>query len=86
MSQAKVDRYKEQKAKRKEIMEQERKKRALNRAILIAVIVAVLGGIGTGVGFTIRNQILKAEAAKPDYSTTSYMLSDYAGILEEEAE
>lgn len=85
MSQAKVDRYKEQKANRKAIVEKERKQRKMAKAAWILALVVVLGGVGTGVGLTIRNNILKAEAAKPDYTTDSFVLTDYSGILETEA-
>lgn len=84
MSQEKVDKYKEQKARRKELIEKERKQRKLMKAVSIAILVLVIAGIGTGIGFTIRNQYIKAQNAKPDYSSSSLVVQDMAGILEDE--
>lgn len=84
MSQQKVDKYKEQKAKRKELVEKERKQRKRMKALVIAVVLVVAAGVGTGIGFTIRNQYLKIQNSKPDYSSSSLVLQDMAGILAEE--
>ena len=81
MSQEKVDKYKEQKARRKELVEKERKKRRLGRLAAILILVVVIAGVGTGIGFTIRNQYLKIQAAKPDNSNTSLVIQDMAGLL-----
>ena len=86
MSQEKVDKYKELKAKRKELVEKERRKRKLGRAVAILILVLVIAGVGTGVGFTIRNQYLKAQAAKPDYSSTSLVIQDMSGLLNDMVE
>ncbi len=86
MSQRKVDQYKEQKAKRKELVEKERKQRKRMKAFTIAIVVVVIAGVGTGIGFTIRNQYIKIQNAKPDYSSTSLVVQDMAGILTEETE
>ena len=86
MSQQKVDHYKEQKANRKKIVEKERRNRKLWKAVAILILVLVIAGIGTGVGLTIRNQYIKAQNAKPDYSTSSLVVSDMAGILETDSE
>ena len=84
MSQQKVDKYKEQKAKRKELVEKERKQKKLMRLVTILIAVVVLAGIGTGIGITVRNQYIKAQNAKPDYSSSSLVVQDMAGILTEE--
>lgn len=84
MSQQKVDKYKEQKAKRKELVEKERKQRKRMKALMIAIVVVVIAGVGTGIGFTIRNQYIKIQNAKPDYSSSSLVVQDMAGILTEE--
>ena len=86
MSQQKVDKYKEQKARRKELVEKERKQRKRMRALVIAIVVVVIAGVGTGIGLTIRNQYIKIQNAKPDYSSSSLILQDMAGVLEEESE
>lgn len=46
MSQAKVDRYKEQKANRKTLMKKEKRNRILRRLAALVVCVAVVGFIG----------------------------------------
>ena len=84
MSQQKVDKYKEQKAKRKELVEKERKQKKLMRLVTILIAEVVLAGIGTGIGITVRNQYIKAQNAKPDYSSSSLVVQDMAGILTEE--
>ncbi len=84
MSQRKVDQYKEQKARRKELVEKERKQRKRMKALVIAVVILVAAGVGTGIGFTIRNQYIKIQNAKPDYSSSSLVVQDMAGILTEE--
>ena len=81
MSQEKVNRYKEQKANRKELMAQEKRKKARNRAITVAVAVLVLVGALGAVGLTIRNEYNAYINSLPSYSTTSFVVSDEAGML-----
>ena len=59
MSQEKVDKYKEQKAKRKELVEKERKKRRLGRLAAILILVVVIAGVGTGIGFTLASYTVR---------------------------
>ncbi len=86
MSQQKVDRYKEQKAKRKELVEKERRNRRISRTIAILILVLVVAGVGTGIGLTIRNQYIKHKNSLPNYSSSSLVVQDMAGILTEEEE
>lgn len=81
MSQEKVNRYKEQKANRKELMAQEKRKKARNKAITVAVAVLVLVGALGAVGLTIRNEYNAYINSLPSYSTTSFVVSDEAGML-----
>ncbi len=83
MSQQKVDKYKEQKAKRKELIQKERRNRKIARVVTILVVIVVIAGIGTGIGFTIRNQYIQAQNAKPDYTSNALVIQDMAGVLEE---
>lgn len=85
MSQQKVDKYKEQKARRKELVEKERRQKMRMKIVTILIAVVVLAGIGTGIGLTIRNQYIKIQNSKPDYSSSSLVVQDMAGILETEA-
>ena len=47
MSQQKVDKYKEQKAKRKDLVEKERKQKKLMRLVTILIAVVVLAILGS---------------------------------------
>ena len=84
MSQEKVNKYKEQKANRKELMAQEKRKKARVKAVTIAVAVLVLVGALSAVGLTIRNEYKAYIDSLPSYSTTSFMVPDEAGMLNTE--
>lgn len=84
MSQEKVNKYKEQKANRKELMAQEKRKKARVKAVTIAVAVLVLVGALGAIGLTIRNEYNAYIDSLPSYSTTSFMVSDEAGMLNTE--
>lgn len=81
MSQEKVNKYKEQKANRKELMAQEKRKKA--RAKLIAIVVSVVVAVAAvgAIGLTIRNEYKAYIDSLPTYSTTSFVLTDEAGVL-----
>ena len=49
MSQAKVDRYKEEKKNRKELIAKEKRNHIINVAIVIVIAVAILGWAGVSV-------------------------------------
>lgn len=84
MSQEKVNRYKEQKANRKELIAKEKRKKARMKFITIAVAVVVLVGAVGAIGLTIRNEYNAYINSLPSYSTTSFVLSDEAGVLSTE--
>ena len=84
MSQEKVNKYKEQKANRKELIAQEKRKKARVKAVTIAVAVLVLVGALGAIGLTIRNEYNAYIDSLPSYSTTSFMVSDEAGMLNTE--
>lgn len=86
MSQEKVERYKEQKANRKEILEKERKNKKRTKTIVILSLVLIIGAVGTAIGFTIYNEYQSYLAALPDYSRTVMVLDDWSGMLDEETE
>ena len=87
MSQAKVDRYKEYKKNRKENIAKE-KQNALRERIVGWSVVGVFALFLLGaVAYKGVDAYKKAEAAKPDYTVSSYVLSDMAGLgVEEETE
>lgn len=81
MSQAKVDRYKQEKANRKQIMKKEKAKSIAARTIGAVICVALVGWIGYS-GYT------KWESSRPTKTTeiTTDALSDYLNGLSAEAE
>lgn len=81
MSQEKVNKYKEQKANRKELMAQEKRKKARTRLIAIVISVVVLVGAVGAIGLTIRNEYKAYIDSLPSYSTTSFLVTDEAGVL-----
>lgn len=84
MSQEKVDKYKEQKANRKELMARQKRKRALTKWIAIAIAVIVVAGAIGAIGLTIRNEHNAYINSLPSYSTTSFIVPDEAGMLSTE--
>lgn len=80
MSQAKVDKYKEYKANRKEILAKQKKKKQIDRIIGWAVGIVILGGIGVGIGITGYNSYVRWEAAQPTYTVESKVISDLYGM------
>ena len=89
MSQAKVDKYKDYKKNKKEILAKEKRKQRSSRIITWTIIGVILIGLGTAVGVSIYNQEKARIAAMPDYTDTSLKLMDFSGIRDfgtEEAE
>ena len=70
MSQAKVEKYKEQKANRKQTMKKEKLQRIVRNSIAAVVVVAALGWVGySGVTSIIDN--IPREEVKVDYNAIS---------------
>lgn len=86
MSQEKVDKYKEYKKNRKEILAKQKKVKKVKTATAWAVAVLILAGLGTAVGVTIYNQHQAKLASLPNYNASSFMLDDLVGVLETEPE
>lgn len=86
MSVEKVNKYKEDKKNRKAILEKEKKKKRLYRiggwtagAVIVIALVAMLG-------LTAKNSYNDYLASRPDYNSTSLVISDMTGILDETEE
>ena len=76
MSQAKVDRYKEQKANRKEIMKKEKRMRTLRNSVITLVIVALLGWISFSVYQMMTSPSeQQKQAVEVDYSSINEYLN-----------
>lgn len=87
MSVAKMEKYKENKANRKEILAKEKQKKNMTRVLTWAAAAAVVLIIAIAIGVTIRNDRAAKLAALPDYTAMNSMLvEDLAGVRETEAE
>lgn len=86
MSVEKVNKYKEEKANRKEILEKQKKKEKAVRAAVIAGGILVVALIVGAIGVTIRNERKAYLNSLPDYNATSLVVGDMAGVLNEETE
>ncbi len=87
MSQEKVNKYKEQKANRKELIAKQKRQQARNKVIAIVVTVVLAVGAVGAIGLTIRNEYKAYLDSLPTYSSTSFIVSDDAGVRStEEAE
>lgn len=76
MSQEKVERYKEQKANRKQTMKKQKRVRLLTNSIAAVVVVAALGWIGySGVTYIIDNQ------PRPELEVDYTAVSNYESAL-----
>ena len=86
MSKEKVERYKQEKANRKEILAKEKKKKFWAKVAGWAALAVIIVGIGVAIGFSAHNSYKKYLASLPDYNRTSLVISDFSGVNETEAE
>ncbi len=86
MSVEKVNKYKEEKANRKEILEQQKKKAKQTRVALIAGVVVVVALIVGAIGLTVRNEYQAYLNAQPNYDASQMLVGDLAGVLVDETE
>ena len=81
MSQAKVEKYKEQKANRKQTMKKEKIQRIVRNSIAAVVVVAALGWVGySGITSIIEN--IPREEVKVDYNAISNYESALTAVEE----
>ena len=81
MSQLKVDKYKEYKKNKKEILAKQKRKKKIEKIATWTITIGILGGLAVAVGVTIYNEYQQKLASLPDYTSSSYMLSDLTGVL-----
>lgn len=86
MSQEKVNKYKEYKKNRKEIIAKEKKKKKIERVVGYSVVGIFCATVVGAIGVTVWNEYQAALAAKPNYVKQNYILGDMNAILEEETE
>ena len=84
MSKQKVERYKEYKKNKKKILRAEKRKNAAAKATAWLLGIAVLAVIVYFVGSAALSAYKDYIASRPDYSTSSLSIGDYAGIRAEE--
>ena len=84
MSQEKVNKYKEEKANRKETIAKQKRQKARHKVIAIVVAAVLAVGAVGAIGLTIRNEYKAYINSLPSYSSTSYVVSDDAGVLSTE--
>ena len=74
MSQAKVDRYKEEKANRKQIMKQEKLKRVIRNLVAVLVVCGLVGWMGYSL-YDIHEDNKPRETVEVDYSAVDSYLN-----------
>lgn len=75
MSQEKVNKYKEQKANRKQTMQKEKRNRVLSRLIGAVVGLALVGWIGYSAYISINNQVSSSQTEVELSAITDYISS-----------
>jgi hypothetical protein len=87
MSREKVEKYKEQKVRRKELLEKEKKKKKMVKAAWILTAVLAVGLVSGAIGLTIYNQYKEHQKNLPNYTASDTMIvEDLAGMLETASE
>lgn len=83
MSQAKMDKYKEYKKNKKQILAKQKKKKMLDKILVGTVCAVVVIGLVAALGITFRNMYRDYVESLPDYQVYSFVLDDFSGIMEE---
>lgn len=80
MSREKVEKYREYKKNRKAHIAKEKRHELFGRVAAWAIIFVIVLIMAVGVGLSVRNHMRQEAAKRPDYKTTSFILTDYSGI------
>ncbi len=83
MSQAKMDKYKEYKKNKKQILAKQKKKKMLDKVLVGTICAVVVIGLVAALGVTFRNMYRDYINSIPDYQVSGYVLDDLTGILAE---
>lgn len=86
MSQQKVERYKELKRNRKQIIKKEKRRKMAGRVIALLIVSAISILILLGLGNLIGSKVKEYRASLPVYTSTSFIIGDMAGVRAEETE
>lgn len=84
MSQEKVEKYKEYKKNKKQILAREKKKHKLEKAVLTLSAVIIIAAICGGLGLSAYNGYKARLAARPNYDREQLVINDMSSILTEE--
>jgi len=76
MSQAKVDRYKQEKANRKETIKKEKREHAIRKTVVAIVAVAIVGWFGYS-AVNSYNAYQPKESVEVDYSALDNISAEY---------
>ncbi|MDO5408846.1 MAG: hypothetical protein Q4F21_00140 [Lachnospiraceae bacterium] len=82
MSVEKVNKYKEEKKNRKEILEKEKKKKRLAHIGGWAAGLVLTGALVVLLGLTAKNAYKDYQDSKPNYNAESMVVTDMTGILD----
>lgn len=83
MSKEKVDRYREDKLKRKELLQKEKQKKKQQKVLRVFITSLVCVLLIGAIVLTGINMVKKKQASAPDYNRDSLIISDMSGVLEE---
>ena len=83
MSLEKVNKYKEDKKNRRQILEKEKKQKARARIAGWIIGIAIVAGLVAVLGLTAKNAYTNYQASKPNYTADSMVVNDMTGILNE---
>ena len=86
MSQQKMEQYREYKKNRKEILQKQKRGKAVRTWIGIGIAGLIALGLVVALVITGINEISRWSQARPQYERTEYVISDVAGVLESETE
>lgn len=82
MSLEKVNKYKEDKKNRKEILAKEKKQKKLYRIGGWVTGIVIVGGLVAMLGLTAKNSYQEYLESKPNYTASSRVITDMTGILD----
>ena len=83
MSLEKVNKYKEDKKNRRQILEREKKKKARARIAGWIIGIVITAGLVVVLGLTAKNSYTNYQASKPNYTADSMVVNYMTGILNE---
>ena len=86
MSSKKVDQYKEYKKNKKKILKSEKRKNTAAKMCAWLIVLAAVAVVAYFVGSAVVKAYQDYLESRPDYTSTSFMLGDQAGIRDKETE